>query len=186
MNWLKFCELNKITKSYQNCKVSDLKKIKNRAGTDFFATAERFLFNPYPLLLQGDPGTGKTYFMLCLIKELIESHNDNFRFMNAIELEDRIIEQTRLVGTSKALIESLSDIDFLFLDDFGVEMTKQRAEKVYYSILDYRLSEGKGTVISTNLNNDEIITIFGTRINSRLNQCLSIHFDGLDLRKPFR
>jgi len=65
MSYLSFCQDNKIAKCYYDCSIKNLKSLQ--------PIAEQFLKSPFPIKLYGEPGTGKTYFMLTLIRELLEN-----------------------------------------------------------------------------------------------------------------
>lgn len=177
MNWKKFCDINMVPSSYLECSIENLKQ--------FHETAHIFLMRPFSLLLTGDCGRGKTYFLFTLLKELLETkglHVAHIRYLNAYELEERVDEEIANCRSAKYFIESLCDVYCLFIDDFGVEKTRERAERNYYKLLDKRLANSMPTVLSTNLTNQEILETYGARIASRLKLCKHLHFKGADLR----
>lgn len=179
MSFLRFCQDNKIAKCYHDCSLKNLKALQ--------PIAEKFIDQAFPLKLYGDPGTGKTYFMLTLVKELLENkriHRGMLRFINAMDLDDRVDEEFKRCGAAHYFIQSLKDDYYLFIDDFGIEKSKDRAERNYYSLLDDRLANQKPTIISTNLKEEEVLNIYGARIHSRLKQCITLHIKGEDQRKP--
>lgn len=179
MAFLKYCQDTKIPKCYFDCNIKNLKSLQ--------PIAEKFLETSFPLMLYGEPGTGKTYFMLCLIREILETQGykrDYFRFISAMDLDDRITYDFKTFGSAKYFIEQLIDEHFLFIDDFGIEKSKDQAERNYYQVLDNRLGNQKTTLISTNLKEEEVLNIYGARIHSRLKQCITLHFKGEDYRKP--
>ncbi len=187
MSWKDFCENNKIPKSYHDCKLSYLVVPINSQGLDFSKIGFDFIRSPTSLILQGDPGRGKSHFMFCLIHALLEvrrCHISQVRFFNAEDLDNRISDEIKKFGSPSYFLNGLLDPTFLFIDDFGVEGSKERAERNYYTILDKRLANDLTTILSTNLNDSEILSIFGSRIDSRLKQCVKLVFDGPDLRKP--
>ncbi len=189
MSWKEFCERGAVPKNYKDCSLENLTKLTNSQSTDFFKAALAFINDPIPLILQGDPGRGKTYFMFSLIRgvfELRRAHSSFIRFMNAQDLDERVASEIKTYGSASHFISTLCDSQVLMIDDFGVEGSKERAERNYYSLLDKRLSNDMPMVISTNLSDEEILRIFGSRIDSRLKQCVKLVFDGPDLRKPKR
>jgi DNA replication protein DnaC len=137
------------------------------------------------MLLVGDPGTGKTYFMYALMHELLKSGwpLGLLRFINGKRVGDMFDEEHKLYGTSKDTIRQLVEPAILFVDDFGVEGKSERIERNYYEITDNRLADDMPTVFSTNLSDPEIKEVFGSRIDSRLKQCVKIHFEGNDQRQ---
>lgn len=179
MSFQRFCQDNRIPKCYYNCKIDDLTTLK--------PIAEKFLELQFPMMLYGEPGVGKTYTMLALIRELLESRHyprSSLRFINAAELDDGVEKEMIRYKSSTHFIQSLQDDHFLFIDDFGIERSKESAERNYYKLLDYRLANQKPTVISTNLKESEVLSIFGARIHSRLKQCINLHITDEDQRKP--
>lgn len=179
MSFIRFCQDNKIAKVYHDVSIKKLNGLQKQAI--------QFLTNPCPLKLYGEPGTGKTYFMLTLIRELLETNNlprHMIRFINALDLDDRVDEDFRKCGSAAYFLSTLKDHYFLFIDDFGIEKSKERAERNYYSLLDDRLGNNLPTVISSNLKEEEVLNIYGARIHSRLKQCITLHFKGEDQRKP--
>lgn len=189
MSWKEFCESGACPRNYQNCSLEDLTVLTNSESTNFFKAAYSFINSPVPLILQGDPGRGKTYFMYCLIRGIFDMrrlHRSYIRFMNAQDLDERVAQEIKTYGSASYFISTLCDSDLLMIDDFGVESSKERAERNYYSLLDKRLANDRPMVISTNLTDEEILKIFGSRIDSRLKQCVKLVFDGPDLRKPKR
>jgi DNA replication protein DnaC len=187
MSWKEFIVNNSIAASYHDCSTDKL-NIYNNSCANFYASAIQFLSKPKSLILQGLPGRGKTFFMLTLIKELLTTARrplHEIRFINASDLDDRVSEEIRRYNSASYYLNSLIEVPFLFLDDFGVEGSKERAERNYYTILDKRLANRRPTVISTNLMDNEILTTFGSRIDSRLKQCVKLVFENEDLRKPY-
>lgn len=178
MTWKRFCEINMILPSFYSCSIENLKQFKQEA--------KHFLLNPFSMILVGDSGRGKTYFILALIRELLEVRKiplGEMRYINALELEERVDECMEQFRSSRYFIEGLCSIYFLFIDDFGIEGTIQRAERNYYSLTDKRLGGNKPTVFSTNLTDEEILETYGMRIDSRLKRCKRLNFNGPDLRE---
>jgi DNA replication protein DnaC len=186
MNWDDFITINSIAKTYHKVAIDKL-NIYNTSCTDFQLSAIEFMSKPKSLILQGDPGRGKTFFMLTLIKELFKTKNrplHEVRFINASDLDEKVSDEIKKFNTASYYLNTLIDVPFLFLDDFGVEGSREKAERNYYTILDKRLANYRPTVISTNLTDTEILKTFGSRIDSRLKQCVKLVFENEDLRKP--
>ncbi len=179
MSWIQFCEINYIPPHLFSCSIENLKQFQEEAFG--------FLEKPYSMLLMGDCGRGKTYFLLALIHGLLEIKKlplHLFRFFNASDLEERVDQEIQLYRSATYFLNTLRDVRFLFIDDFGVEKTRERAERNYYKITDTRLGEDKPTVFSTNLTDEEILNTYGARINSRLGNCTRLNFTGPDFRNP--
>ncbi len=177
MSWQKFCEINIVPKQYLNCSIENLKQFKEDA-IDFLNT-------PYPIILMGDAGRGKTYFLYSLIREILEKKGvslADMRYINAMKLEERVSTYVNMYKSASEFIDGLCEVHYLFIDDFGVEASIQKAERNYYTLTDIRLSNYLPTVFATNLTNEEILETYGARIDSRLKQCTRLKFTGKDLR----
>ena len=76
--------------------------------------------------------------------------------------------------------------EILFIDDLGSENKIKNVTNEYlYLVLNERMLHHKKTVISTNLNLEQIQDVYGERIFSRLmhkKQSLKIKVSGKDLR----
>lgn len=174
-----FCQDNKVAKCYHDCNVKNLKSLH--------PVAESFLEKGFPLMLYGDPGTGKTHFMMTIVRELLDTHRihrANLKFINAMDLDEKVDAEVKKYGSASYFINNLKDDFFLLIDDFGVEKSRERAERNYYSLFDDRLANQKPTIISTNLKEEEVLNIYGARIHSRLKQCVTLNVKGEDQRKP--
>lgn len=176
MSWGEFCQHNKVPAIYHSCSVSDLKQHKQHVAT--------FLMRPFSMILIGETGRGKSYYMYCLIKGLLEKGYPRWdvRLIPALQLDDRVDEDYKKYGSARYFLDCLCDDRFLFIDDFGIERSRERAERNYYHLLDNRLANKKPTVITTNLLEEEILSIYGARIDSRLKQAMKLVFVGEDLR----
>jgi DNA replication protein DnaC len=177
MSWERFQEINKVPAIYRECCLENLNQHRK--------AAEQFIMRPSPLLLSGECGTGKTYFIYTLIRGLLTQGRwplAEIKFCSAKNLSDQIEEELRTFGTTWYEIQKCVEVGILFIDDFGVQATGERMERDFYEICDKRLSNLYPTIFSTNLTEQEIQKIFGARIYSRLKQCYKISFTGKDQR----
>lgn len=179
MSWQEFCESQKVPKKFRKCCLEHI--------TEHNLVIERFIKNPTDsLILYGEPGRGKTYFLYSIIHTLLEKAKcprHYIRFFSGVDLEDRIRKEVGEFKSSSHFVETLADAEFLFIDDFGVASMAEEAERHYYKLLDLRLNNELPTVISTNLDDADLLRMFGKRIQSRLKFCKRINFEGEDLRK---
>ncbi len=179
MIWGQFCDINKVGLRYQNAKLSECDKLPKEIMAQGLAWSKK----PESLLLTGGAGTGKTHFSYCLAREAATSFGIGcLRWIKSKEIDDKIIESISKYGSASYLIENLCEIPILIIDDFGVDRATERAERDYYEIIDKRWENMKATVISTNLDRNQIEQIYGARIFSRLKSFTWLLFDGPDLR----
>lgn len=74
--------------------------------------------------------------------------------------------------------------DLLILDDLGTEMTTSFVQSALYQLLNGRLLTGKSTVISTNLDPEELGRRYGAPLLSRLEgEYQLLPFVGTDIRR---
>ncbi len=186
MSWKEFCELN-VPKKYLNCSIENL-SLLNCDGESYLDKAEKILnIRPnFPsLILTGDAGRGKTYFMFSLIRALLDRkliHRHHLYFCRMIDFDNALVHQFSEYQTTKALIELASTVEFLFIDDFGISRSTEKSERDYYDIIDKRVSNELPTIISTNMNMEQIKKQWGERIHSRFKEFFVIEFKGPDLR----
>jgi len=173
--------MNRVPVRYRNPQITE------ETDLEAYEDIHNWLVKPQlNLLLLGAPGRGKTYATYYLIRELMKrTHNDprlDIRFFRSSDADQRMIEEVRENGTNRCFIHMLSDVRFLFLDDFGVESSSERMERNYYDLLDQRLSKEYPTVISTNVPLNKFEDLFGSRIASRLQEYVTVRFNKGDLR----
>lgn len=139
--------------------------------------------SPMPsLYLTGNPGSGKTYFSYCLLRQLTELNRYPWIiFVRSDELDEELLQavESRNEG---AVLEKYTEVPILFIDDLGVERVNERIIKQYYRIIDNRLSNYMTTVFTSNLSLEGISKSLGDRIASRLKMATHITFPNKDLR----
>ena len=86
-----------------------------------------------------------------------------------------------------AAMDDLMSADVLMIDDMGAEPLMENITIVqWFNLINERQLRGKGTIISTNLMEDELRRHYTERIASRLlggSQCRLIQFAGDDVRR---
>jgi len=180
MSWSEFCKNFGLDPRMHP---ADLSKIITMPK-EGIESALKWVKNPKAsLFLHGEPGRGKTYFMHALMKKLIETYSCvEIRWHRMKELDDKILDAIKEKSSSSYLLKCLCEVDFLFLDDFGIERPTERCERDIYEIIDKRNGWFLPTVISSNLDREGIERFYGQRILSRLKEFSWIRFNGTDLR----
>ena len=121
------------------------------------------------LLMIGGPGLGKTHLSLAIGFEVIEK-GCNVLYVPFHRLFGRL-EDARFGRSDEEYARVMRDVlesELLILDDLGSEMATSFTASVLYEIVNTRMTEGRPTIISTNLTEDEITERYRERIHSRL------------------
>ena len=136
------------------------------------------------VLLVGASGLGKTFLMHAMAKRLVE------RGMHVLMLSAyRFLEVARnaYFGRGADEFSDVVNADVLFIDDMGIEPLMENITiSQWYNLISERQRGGRGTVISTNLQEKELRQRYTERIASRLldpRQCLVMQFIGDDVRR---
>ena len=136
------------------------------------------------MLLMGQSGLGKTYLMHAIAKRLIQ-RGQNVLIISAYKFLETA-RKAYMSGNSDDL-DALMDADVLMVDDMGAEPLMENITIVqWFNLINERQLRGKGTIISTNLMEDELRRRYTERIASRLmnnTQCRLIQFAGEDVRR---
>ena len=136
------------------------------------------------MLLMGQSGLGKTYLMHAMAKRLIQ-RGQNVLIISAYKFLETA-RKAYMSGNNDDL-DALMDADILMVDDMGAEPLMENITIVqWFNLINERQLRGKGTIISTNLMEDELRRRYTERIASRLmnnTQCRLIQFAGDDVRR---
>lgn len=141
---------------------------------------------PFNTILSGVPGVGKSHLAMSMLKAVNENSKP-FKSCLFVSVADlfRLIKdsisnkQSRF--TEDNMVRLLCDVDLLVLDDLGSESSFQRItnesnfqhkvnesseynQRILFSILNAR----NRTIITTNLNSDELRAIYNPKIVSRI------------------
>ena len=141
------------------------------------------------LLLTGDPGLGKTFLSACIAREVSEKGFSVYydtaihvfsRFEKNKFSRDRQEEEDESAAQD---VERVLRCDLLILDDLGTELASSFIESTFYQIINKRLQDEKSTIISTNLNPQELGNRYGAAAFSRIRgEYTFLPFFGEDIR----
>lgn len=144
--------------------------------------ATEFQSGARSLLFSGATGLGKTFLSACIARQVAESGHSV-----VYATAGKLFSDYEAVKFERAEPESLRDYrdcDLLIIDDLGTEMTTQFVTAALYEIVNSRLLERKATVISTNLNEQDLEARYGGQIASRLlGSYRVLYFLGDDIRR---
>ena len=144
--------------------------------------ADAFSTDSPNLILRGPTGTGKTHCSLAIARQAAQQgyhvvYGPVQRLLHQVEREHFGKED----GDSEEL---LCRCDLLILDDLGAEFTGPFYIASLYNILNARLLAGLPTLISTNLNIQQIKDRYGDAIASRIMGSFQpLVFCGKDIRQ---
>lgn len=142
---------------------------------------------PANLLFYGDIGTGKTFLSNCIAKEVLD-RGYTVLYLSAYDLCNAFEKyhfSNKTETQAEDSIQSLvSDTDLLIIDDLGTEFSTSLTITALFYCINQRLLMQKSTIISTNKNLDQLITIYSERVTSRIIGNYQIFkFYGKDLRR---
>ena len=156
-----------MEKTYRNC--------RNYAETFSMASGN--------LLFSGNTGLGKTFLSACIARTVAD-RGFSVVYESAGHLF-QTLEKARFEANeeNRREAEKYNECDLLIVDDLGTELPGQFVTAALYSLINDRLLANKPTIISTNLNSDEIGRRYNPQIASRLRGSYKrVAFVGDDIR----
>ena len=135
----------------------------------------------------GDVGTGKTTLAMLVSKAALAAGRSV-----AIYSLPRLLNLVREAMVSPEgkmdLLDRLSSVDLLHLDDVGAESTTEWVLEQLYSIVNTRYEEERSLVITTNLDPDQLADQIGHRTVSRIIEICGdpLPLFGADHRREYR
>ena len=145
--------------------------------------AAEFTPNSGNLLFNGGTGLGKTFLSACIARQVAEKG-----YSVAYESAPRLFaklekDHFRPDEHSAREVAELYQSTLLIIDDLGTELTGSFTISALYALVNDRLLTGKPTIISTNLNMNEIRQRYSPQIASRLEGGYQLlPFVGQDIR----
>ncbi len=188
-NFQKFNEnlfSNNISENFQISPRENIINIKDKC-IDFINNFDNL--ETRNLLFIGNTGLGKTFMSNCIANELIKRGKTVF-YQTAPVLLETIIDNkfNKYKDISKdTFYKNVLETDLLIIDDLGTECLNSMKLSELFTILNTRLlnlnNKSTKTIISTNLNIDNIFNNYEERIGSRIAGFYDIYyFFGDDLR----
>ena len=156
-----------MEKTFQTCR---------RYAFDFTERSENLLFS-------GGTGLGKTFLSACIARTVAD-RGYSVCYETASHLFTKL-ERAKFNGDEEARRDSekFMACDLLIVDDLGTEMGGQFTTSALYGLINDRILAGKATIISTNLNSEDLEKRYSAAIASRLRgNFRRIAFMGEDIR----
>ncbi len=145
------------------------------------------------LLLEGQPGVGKTHLAVAVLKQVIQTSGARGLFYDTRDLL-RVIRSTydpSIRTTELDILRPVMTADLLVLDDLGAEKTSEWVEETLNLIVNTRYNERRLTIFTSNYldipddtDPNSLLFRIGFRMRSRLHEmCEFIEMDGADYRE---
>lgn len=162
--------------------LTSLETIRN-AVAECHSFINDFDNKPKNLFLYGETGVGKTFLSNCVAKELLDKSYSVIYF-TAFQLFD-ILSKGVFDKDADAIAahQNIFDCDLLIIDDLGTELSNSFTTSQLFLCVNERILRHKSTIISTNLNMNQIADIYSERTLSRiLSSYTTIKLFGDDIR----
>ena len=134
------------------------------------------------LWLYGGVGTGKTALAMIVSKAAIDAARTVAIYSCPRLLS--VIRESIDGGGVLPFLDQLTAVDLLHIDDLGAEHRTEWVLEQLYTIINARYEEERSTLVTSNLDRDELAAQLGERIVSRLEgMCELLPFWGADGRR---
>jgi DNA replication protein DnaC len=185
-----------IPKRYQHCTLANFTAYNEsleQAVAKAQRIAESFPVNMRGLLLEGQPGVGKTHLAVAVLKQVIQESGARGLFYDTRDLL-RVIRSTYDPSTRTTELQVLRPVmtaNLLVLDDLGAEKTSEWVEETMNLIVNTRYNEKRLTIFTSNYQDipddtepNSLLFRIGYRMRSRLHEmCEFVQMDAADYRE---
>ncbi len=128
---------------------------------------EHFSENGGNIILMGNPGTGKTFLINCVTKELLD-HGHSVIYLSSTDLFEGLGRSLREKNEGEEDISSaIMECELLVIDDLGTEFANSFTTSKLFYIINQRMVMKKSVMISTNLSFRNLQDNYSDRIVSR-------------------
>ena len=134
----------------------------------------------------GGVGVGKTHMLECVFDRALKNNLYSI-YKTSFDLNSEMLRyHVAKMGDKEQILKPYLECDILCIDDMGTENhINNVTTEYYYLILNERITKGKQTYITTNLNLEQIRDVYDDRIFSRMCSninALKLNIMGEDLR----
>lgn len=132
-------------------------------------------------------GSGKTRFAVSLANEVIERYVVGVKFATSVQILNEIKaswnSDTQM--TEHRLLDELTEVDVLVIDDFGIEVPKDWSMERFYQIVNSRYIHKKITIYTSNSALEDLL--YDDRITNRIEEnTYQLRFPSESVRKLLR
>lgn len=180
--------------TFDNTDTSDQEfyKIYSRCKK-YCEVAHKVLDKGIGIYLFGTKGTGKSRLTACMANELISNYY-TVLYTNFSEISKYIRGTYSNKGTEYEFIENLTNIDFLFIDDFGTEMVTKNDQDLWlqekvFEVINKRYNNNKPIIFTSNYSLRELIEDRGVadKTIDRINEiCEVMKLEGTSYRRKVK
>lgn len=119
----------------------------------------------------GTTGTGKNHMASAICNALIASGKSAL-VTTALELQMKVRAARRHDSpmTEDKVISSFANVDLLVLDEIELGSTQDYDGKIINTVIDHRVTKGKGVILLSNMGPDDLMPFLGERIADRIVQ----------------
>ena len=137
------------------------------------------------LWFHGPVGTGKTSLAMLVSKAALDAgHTVAIYSLPRLLAEIRTTFDDGSEQSYTELLDRLTGVDLLHIDDVGAEKTSPWVLEQLYALINTRYEEERAVIITTNLERDPLAEQINERTVSRLEEmCLILPVGGTDLRR---
>jgi DNA replication protein DnaC len=185
-----------IPKRYLHCTLENFaayNETLEKAVAQAKRVADAFPVVTRGMLLEGQPGVGKTHLAVAVLKQVIERSGARGLFYDTRDLL-RVIRSTydpSIRTTELEILRPVMTADLLVLDDLGAEKTSEWVDETMNLIVNTRYNERRLTIFTSNYldipddaDPNTLLFRIGFRMRSRLHEmCEFLVLDGADYRE---
>lgn len=148
------------------------------------AYAENFTPDSTGLFMFGKTGLGKTHLSLAIANEVLNKGYDVY-YGSIQSIMDKLEgEHFGRLPREDSIKEDILTCDLLIIDDLGTEFVTQFTTAELYNIINSRILSSLPTIISTNLEMEQVAEKYTQRVASRImGSTDAIYFCGKDIRQ---
>jgi len=176
--WPKFCEINGIGDIHYDVKFEDIQQSQGK-----ISYLLKFAEKPKGIILmQGKAGGGKTFASMAVC-ELYTRKSTSCMFLTQEQLSAKWIDTFKNERPSN-LTDRVMNTSLLVIDDFGLKDPTPAFMQFFMDIINTRMQwTNRGTIITTNLKDEDFIKYCGEALTDRINTGQKFEFKDKSRRK---